>query len=116
MSLSGSSDSRWSSCAITRFAIWSSTGVPRNTMRSARRREYRVHARSRRDGCSTTIAIRGISFLLAAGGPHLLRLRFFLFLPRRPDLLPRSRLVGRDPLRLGDDAVERLLHAELEPH
>jgi hypothetical protein len=34
MSLSGSSDSRWSSCAITTFAIWSSTGVPRKTMRS----------------------------------------------------------------------------------
>jgi hypothetical protein len=39
MSLSGSSDSRWRSCAIIRFAIWSSTGVPRKTIRSARRRE-----------------------------------------------------------------------------
>jgi len=39
MSLSGSSDSRCRSCATMRFAIWSSTGVPRNTIRSFSRRE-----------------------------------------------------------------------------
>jgi hypothetical protein len=39
MSFSGSSDSRWRSWAITRFATASSIGVPRKTMRSFRRRE-----------------------------------------------------------------------------
>jgi hypothetical protein len=39
MSLSGSSNSRWRSCAIVKFAIQSSTGLPKKTMRSASRRE-----------------------------------------------------------------------------
>ena len=38
MSLSGSSDSRCRSWATIRLAIWSSTGVPRKTMRSLSRR------------------------------------------------------------------------------
>ena len=39
MSLSGSSDSRWSICAITRFATASSIGVPRKMIRSFSSRE-----------------------------------------------------------------------------
>jgi hypothetical protein len=39
MSLSGSSASRKRSWAAITFAIWSSTSLPRNTIRSFRRRE-----------------------------------------------------------------------------
>src|ERR1051326_1664748 len=75
------------------------------------------NARSPRDVCSTTIGIRGISSLLAAGGPHLLRsARLFLFLVGSPELLARCCLLGRDPLHLGDDAGERLLYAQVRTH
>src|SRR4051794_19053513 len=75
------------------------------------------NARSPREVCSTTIGIRGISSLLAAGGPHLLRLlRRFLFLVRCPKLLTRLSLLGRDLLHLGGDAVERLSQSQIRAH
>src|SRR5918996_635085 len=58
MSLSGSSDSRWMSWAMTRLATVSSIGVPRNTIRPASRREYRSKDRSPRLVCSTTTGTR----------------------------------------------------------
>src|SRR5581483_2108519 len=75
------------------------------------------NARSPRDVCSTTIGIRGMSSLLAAGCPHLLRrARLFLVLVGSPELLARRRLLRRDRLHLGGDAVERLLHAQVGAH
>src|SRR5437773_8355198 len=72
------------------------------------------NARSPRDVCSTTIGIRGISVLLAAGGPQLLRLlRLFLFLLRGPELVASLCPLRRDRLHLRDDAVDRLLQPEL---
>src|SRR5581483_9197877 len=72
------------------------------------------NARSPREVCSTTIGIKGISALLAAGCPQLLRLRrLFLFLLGRPDALARLRALGCDRLHLGRDPVERLPHAQV---
>src|SRR5947207_6549829 len=70
------------------------------------------NARSPRDVCSTTIGIRGISSLLAAGCPHLLR-SLRLFLVGCPKLVACLRLLGRDWCHLGGNAVERLLHAQV---
>src|SRR6476661_8150952 len=87
MSLSGSSDSRWRSWATIRFAIWSSTGVPRKMMRSFRR-------------------------LLASGGPQFC-LSGALLLLGRPELLSRGSELEGNPLDVGDHAVERLAHAQI---
>src|SRR6476660_8586745 len=55
MSLSGSSASKNSICAIARLATLSSIGVPIKMMLSLRRREKMSYARSPRLVCSTTI-------------------------------------------------------------
>src|ERR687888_69832 len=67
MSLSGSSASRKSSWAITRFARSSSMKVGRKMMRSFNRREKMSNARSPRGVCSITIGTRAIGDLLIAG-------------------------------------------------
>src|SRR5947208_2213756 len=54
-SWSGSSLSRWSSWAVTRFATASSIGVPTKMIRSLSRREYRSKARSPRWSSSITV-------------------------------------------------------------
>src|SRR4030095_8913968 len=64
MSLSGSSASRYSIWAITRFASSSSMKVGRKMMRSLSRREKMSNARSPRGVCSTTIGTRPIGDLL----------------------------------------------------
>src|SRR5579884_2180232 len=70
-------------------------------------------ARSPREVCSTTIGISGIrSAPLRAGGPEFRGFRRLLLL-RRPDALARLVQVGCDRLRLGGDAVERLLAAQV---
>src|SRR5579885_1648980 len=71
-------------------------------------------ARSPREVCSITIGIRGMSSLLAAGGPELLRLRrLLLFLAGGPDRRARRGLLLADRLHLGGDAVEGLPEAEV---
>src|SRR4051812_18425354 len=60
MSLSGSDDSRCSSWATIRFAIWSSTAEPRKMMRSLSSREKMSYSRSPRAVRSMTIGTRGI--------------------------------------------------------
>src|SRR2546427_972311 len=86
MSLSGSSASRKSIWAITRFARSSSMKVGRKMIRSFNRREKMSNARSPRGVCSITIgtrAIIGFSLSQARLGRGALRLA----LPRlRPDL------------------------------
>src|SRR5205823_1039338 len=69
MSLSGSSASRKSIWAITRFARSSSMKVGKKMMRSFRRREKMSNARSPRGVCSTTIGTRPIGDLLFIGSP-----------------------------------------------
>src|SRR5919198_387193 len=70
MSLSGSSLSRWISCAMTRLALASSTWQARNTIRPASSREYRSNDRSPRLVCSTTIGTRlDISASMVAPAP-----------------------------------------------
>src|SRR3954449_13578320 len=60
-----------------------------------------------RDVCSITIGINGlIQLLLAAGGPQF-RVGLGLFLVGCPDCLARGRLLGRYPLHVGCDQVER---------
>src|SRR5256885_1434961 len=66
MSLSGSSASRKSICAITRLASSSSMKVGRKMMRSLSRREKMSNARSPRGVCSITIGTRAIRLLLLA--------------------------------------------------
>src|SRR5437764_2888148 len=66
MSLSGSSASRKSSWAITRFARSSSMKVGRKMIRSLSRREKMSNARSPRGVCSTTIGTRAMGDLLAS--------------------------------------------------
>src|SRR2546421_9722302 len=63
--------------------------------------------RSPREVCSITIGINGLisGWLLAAGGPQF-RLGLGLFLVRGPDSLTRLRLLRRDALHLGRDAVQ----------
>src|SRR5262245_45485544 len=70
--------------------------------------------RSPRDVCSITIGMRGLmsGWLLAAGGPQF-RLCRLLFLVRCPDPLACLRLLGRNPLDLRRDAVERLGEAHV---
>src|SRR5712691_7354417 len=65
MSLSGSSASRKSIWAITRFARSSSMKVGRKMIRSFNRREKMSNARSPRGVCSITIGTRaiGVSFI-----------------------------------------------------
>src|SRR5579872_2759346 len=58
MSLSASSFSRNSNCAMTRFARLSSMPPPTNTIRSFNRREKISYARSPRAVCSTTIGTK----------------------------------------------------------
>src|SRR5919197_877660 len=95
MSLSGSSLSRWISCAMTRLALASSTWLPRNTIRPAGGREYRPNARPPRRVCSTTIGTRlDISASMVAPAPAATvprgcswRARF----PCRRSRRPRSR-------------------------
>src|SRR3954462_15259644 len=60
MSLSASTDSRCRSWATMRFAIWSSTGWPRKTIRSLSRREKMSYSRSPRALRSTTVGTRGM--------------------------------------------------------
>src|SRR5215475_3556949 len=64
MSLSGSSDSRISSCAIKRFETVSSTGVPRKMMRSLASREYGSHS----------MRPRGVSWMNRGIGTYWLRI------------------------------------------
>src|SRR5207245_1248075 len=65
MSLSGSSASRNSICAITRFARSSSMNVGRKMIRSVHSREKMSNARSPRCVCSTTIGTNAIERPLA---------------------------------------------------
>src|SRR5215813_13719452 len=65
MSLSGSSASRNSICAITRFARSSSMNVGRKMIRSLNSREKMSNARSPRGVCSTTIGTIAIERPLA---------------------------------------------------
>src|SRR5438034_7184544 len=65
MSLSGSSASRKSIWAITRFARSSSMKVGRKMIRSFNRREKMSNARSPRGVCSITIGTRAIGFSLS---------------------------------------------------
>src|SRR2546423_1159183 len=69
--------------------------------------------RSPREVCSITIGINGLisGGLLAAGGPQF-RLGLGLFLVGGPDLVTRLRLLGRNALNLGRDAVERTGQAQ----
>src|SRR2546426_1844115 len=85
MSLSGSSASRKSIWAITRFARSSSMKVGRKMIRSFNRREKMANARSPRGVCSITIGTRAIGFSLSQA--RLGRGALRLALPRlRPDL------------------------------
>src|SRR3954471_4224112 len=61
MSLSGSWDSRWRSWATIRLATWSSTALPRKTIRSLSRREKMSNSRSPRAVRSITIGTRGMA-------------------------------------------------------
>src|SRR6476661_10973865 len=63
--------------------------------------------RSPREVCSITIGMRGLIWLLLATGGPQFRLCLGLFLVGCPDCLTRRRLLRRDPLDLGGDAVER---------
>src|SRR5919206_1823629 len=58
----------------------------------------------------TSQAASPSGWLLAAWGPQF-RLRRWFFLVRCPDSLARLGLLGRNPLDLGRDAVERLRKA-----
>src|SRR2546426_1639652 len=69
MSLSGSSASRNSICAITRFARSSSMNVGRKMIRSLNSREKMSNARSPRGVCSTTIGTNAIERPLAMSLP-----------------------------------------------
>src|SRR2546427_2244590 len=85
MSLSGSSASRKSIWAITRFARSSSMKVGRKMIRSFNRREKMSNARSPRGVCSITIGTRAIGFSLSQA--RLGRGALRLALPRlRQDL------------------------------
>src|SRR2546428_2995395 len=85
MSLSGSSASRKSIWAITRFARSSSMKVGRKMIRACNRREKMSNARSPRGVCSITIGTRAIGFSLSQA--RLGRGALRLALPRlRPDL------------------------------
>src|SRR5213593_2382041 len=85
MSLSGSSASRKSIWAITRFARSSSMKVGRKMIRSFNRREKMSNARSPRGVCSITIGTRAIGFSLSQArlGRGALRLALIRL---RPDL------------------------------
>src|SRR5437867_2589944 len=63
--------------------------------------------RSPREVCSITIGINGLisGWLLAAGGPQF-RLLCLFFLVGCPNSFADRRLLGRDALDLGGDAVE----------
>src|ERR1700680_1334215 len=74
MSFSGSALSRCKSCATTRFATWSSIGVPRKMIRSLSSLEYMSNSRSPRAVCSITIGISGISPNPTGRGPWVLAL------------------------------------------
>ena len=62
MSLSGSSLSRWISCATMRLAISSTTGVPRKMTRSLSSREKMSKDRSPRLVCSITNGTSGVTY------------------------------------------------------
>src|SRR3954454_23357734 len=66
MSLSGSADSRCSSCATMRLATVSSTAEPRKMIRSLRSREKMSYSRSPRAVRSMTIGTRGMGRTLLA--------------------------------------------------
>src|SRR6266480_2909144 len=63
--------------------------------------------RSPRDVCSITIGMSGLIWLLLASGGPQFRLCLGLFLVGRPDRLAGGRLLGRNPLDLRGDPVER---------
>src|SRR3954453_12625135 len=63
--------------------------------------------RSPREVCSITIGINGLIWLLSASGGPQFRVGLGLFLVGCPDCLARGRLLGRDPLDVGCDQVER---------
>src|SRR3989442_3099984 len=87
MSLSGSSASRKSIWAITRFARSSSMKVGRKMIRSFNRREKMSNARSPRGVCSITIGTRAIAIGFSLSQARLRRGALRLALPRlRPDL------------------------------
>src|SRR5919198_3957605 len=106
MSLSGSSASRKSICAMTRLASSSSMNVGRKMIRSLSRREKMSKARSPRGVCSMTIGTRAILRLLLIRSPRTVG-------PPPHDVL-RLAL----PLRVHgcvlDQEVERLAFAEPE--
>src|SRR6266566_2751535 len=130
MSFSGSSDSRCSSWATIRLAIWSSTGVPRKMIRSFSRRLYMSNARSPREVCSTTMGTSGLIVLALVslrradsstrlagrraigGGPQPAGLRHGRRLLRPllcggPQPLPGLRLADRYRLRPRGDQLHR---------
>src|ERR1700761_6232811 len=73
MSLSGSWDSRCSSCATTRLAIVSSIGLPMKMMRSLSSRLKMSNSRSPRAVLSMTMGTRGMAMRLEHGARLLVR-------------------------------------------
>src|SRR5689334_1313616 len=79
MSLSGSSASRKSICAMTRLASSSSMNVGKKMIRSLSSREKMSKARSPRGVCSMTIGTRAILRLLVTRAPLRLRVHRCVF-------------------------------------
>src|SRR5947207_9305542 len=102
MSFAESSESRNRSCAITTLATASSISVPRNTMRSLSRREYRSRPRSPRWVCSITVGIR------LTGCGLLLSLRYFVMSPRLRAGEPGNERGAREPPRGAELAAGEL--------
>src|SRR5580765_2558058 len=115
-SLSGSSDSRNSSCAMTTLASARSISAPRNTMRSLSRRENTSQPRSPRCVCSTTVGTSDawifFEYLMAAPSPPGVRRRQ----PgdqRRAREPPRgAQLARRQLARLGHLDHDGLIHLQ----
>src|SRR5262245_3711984 len=123
MSLSGSSASRKSICAMTRFASSSSMNVGRKMIRSLSRREKISKARSPRGVCSMTIGTRAMLLLLltrlrvngcvldqkverlAFAEPQAERVEVSAFLHHTPHGRRRALARARDLLDLGLDLV-----------
>src|SRR6478672_1746427 len=70
MSFSGSSASRWSSCATTRLEISSLISPPTKTTRSRSSREEMSNERSPRASCWTTMGTSGMMCNLRVAGCH----------------------------------------------
>src|SRR5262249_3660195 len=107
MSLSGSSASRNSICAITRFARSSSMNVGKKMIRSLNSREKMSNARSPRGVCSTTIGTNAIGRPLAMCLPSAIIAACWIRKSERTLLLEDA----ATPRHTGAD--ERELHPEL---